>query len=158
MSDNIFEDDQSSPPVVAPTVDTLPPELVEFVGEGKKYRTAADALRSIPHAQTHIQKLENELKERNELLIKTKAMEDLLAEIKQQSQGQSSPVPPVQSETHSAPVDIASEVEAVLTRKQAENVAKHNAQTVSDAFRHAYGDSAWQRSQLACGLRRLLLH
>ena len=34
----------------------LPTEVLDFVGDGKKYSSVEDALKSVPHAQKHIQK------------------------------------------------------------------------------------------------------
>src|SRR5690606_35996662 len=41
----------------------IPDEVLEFVGPGKKYATLADALKSVPNAQKHIQTLEDEMKQ-----------------------------------------------------------------------------------------------
>ena len=78
MSETIF--DQATPDVVETQQNAIPTELAEFVGEGKKYQTVEDALKSIPHAQSHIQKLEEEMKQAREELAKRKAAEELLEE------------------------------------------------------------------------------
>ena len=46
----------------------IPTEVQELVGEGKKYQSPEDALKSVPHAQQHIQTLESELAEIKEEL------------------------------------------------------------------------------------------
>jgi len=55
-------DPQVTPVPVTSTAPTLaiPPEVAELIGEGKKYATIEAALKSIPHAQTHISRLEQE--------------------------------------------------------------------------------------------------
>jgi hypothetical protein len=60
----------------------IPTEAQQFVGEGKKYKSAEDALRSVPHAQEHIQTLETEMAHLKEELSKRKTTEELLDEIK----------------------------------------------------------------------------
>ena len=64
MSETIF-DGATTPtepvvPEVTPT-NTIPQELVDLVGENKKYKTVEDALKSVAPAQAHISKLEAEL-------------------------------------------------------------------------------------------------
>ena len=39
----------------------IPTEAQALVGEGKKYASAEEALRSVPHAQQHIKTLEEEM-------------------------------------------------------------------------------------------------
>lgn len=130
-------------PVVPPVADELPPEIAELIGEGKKYRTAADALKSIPHAQTHISKLESELAAARDEITKATAMEDLLAEFqKQAGQPPVSPAPQVPGDAQAPTVDINAQVEAILARKQAEQVANANIGVVNQAFATAYGDTA----------------
>lgn len=138
----IFTDDQSVEPVVenpVPITPAIPPEVVEFVGEGKKYKSMEDALKSIPHAQTHIQKLEEELAAQRMELEKSKAMEELLKEFKQQNAGTPSTEPQIQQQPNES-VDIDQVVEKALARKEAERAAQANANAVISAFRDAFGD------------------
>jgi len=58
MTDSIFEG--STDPVVteAPAVSStptlnIPTEVVDLIGDGKKYKTAEEALRSVPHAYSN---------------------------------------------------------------------------------------------------------
>ena len=69
----------------------IPTEAVELVGEGKKYSSVEDALKSVPHAQKHIQTLESELATLKEELSKRKTTEELLDEIKSGIQPQATP-------------------------------------------------------------------
>lgn len=148
MSESIFGADPA--PVVSETpspapVDQLPPEVADLVGEGKKYRNAADALQSIPHAQKHIAKLEEEAESLRRELDKAKAMEDLLEEFKRQGSVPASMSPQASAPASKDPVDIDSKIEEILQRKQAETVARQNANSVVDAFQKAYGTDAETR-------------
>lgn len=56
----VFPDANQTPdgnPAPAAPQFTVPDQVKEFVGEGKKYATVEEALKSIPHAQKHIQSL-----------------------------------------------------------------------------------------------------
>jgi hypothetical protein len=146
MSESIFGADQApvaSEVTPSPTQpDQLPPEVLELVGEGKKYRNAADALKSIPHAQSHIAKLEEEAETLRKELERAKAMEDLLEEFKRQGTVPASASPQAPASAPKDPVDIDSKVEEILQRKQAEALAKQNANTVVEAFKKSYGEEA----------------
>ena len=58
----------------------IPTEAQDLVGEGKKYSSAEEALRSVPHAQQHIKTLEEEMAELKEELSKRKTTQELLDE------------------------------------------------------------------------------
>lgn len=132
--ETIFSTDPVEPEVnPAPQV-SVPQELAELVGEGKKYKTAEDALKSIPHAQSHIAKLEEEMAQLREELAKRKAAEDLLEEFKATGYKQEPTI--VKSE----PVDIESVVAKVLTQKEQQAIAKANQGTVVKAFDAKYGE------------------
>lgn len=141
--ESIFSSDQDGEAVVQnpPVADiALPPEVQEFVGEGKKYKSLQDALKSIPHAQTHIQKLEQELTEAKTAAAKVVAMEELLEEInksKVQPAPQSTP-----ASSGVQDIDLDSVVEKALARKEAQRVAQANAQEVIEAFQAKFGDKS----------------
>ncbi len=69
----------------------IPTEAADFVGDGKKYNSVEDALKSVPHAQKHIQTLESELAAAREELAKRRTTEELLDEIKSGIQPQATP-------------------------------------------------------------------
>lgn len=142
--ENIFNEDQSLENEVPPEQNPLPPELADLVGEGKKYKTMQDALKSIPHAQNHIQKLEEDLSKYKEEVAKAKAMEELLEEFKQQAK-ESQYQPPAEPLDQRPPVDIDSAVEAALARKEAQRAAKANAEVVIKAFKDTFGDEGEAR-------------
>lgn len=147
MSDtSIFTEPTSTvePVVTNPPADIeLPPEVTEFVGDGKKYKTLQDALKSIPHAQTHIQKLEQELESARTEATKAKALEELLEEIRKQKEASPpvAPTPQVATQT-TPPVDIDKKVEEALARKEAARIAEANRQAVKSAFEQVYGSES----------------
>ena len=146
MSETIFTDattPAAAPPVVA---ETVPPEVAELVGAGKKYATAAEALKALPHAQSHILKIEEDNANLRRELEKAKAMEELLDEFKKQgTQQYGSTTPPAQPAPTADLTNVDSVVEAILARKEAERQAKQNAQAVMDAFQHEFGAEAEAR-------------
>lgn len=146
MSETIFDADQAPvTPETPPATPAIPPEVAEFVGEGKKYRSTEDALKSIPHAQTHISKLEQELAQHKEELAKARAMEELLKEFKQGQHVETPQAPQVPAATPSDPVDIDKKVEEILSRKQAQAVAQQNVSKVLGAFQQQFGEQAKER-------------
>lgn len=128
-------------PNPAPVEDALPQEVAELVGEGKKYKTTADALKALPHAQSHIQKIEEENARLKDEVMKARAMEELLQEFKQQGRTNAEAAPQVQP-NQGEPVDINSAVEAALARKEAQLLAKANADKVIDSFKATFGEES----------------
>lgn len=129
-----------------PIEPTIPQELVEFVGEGKKYKSLEEVYKAFPHSQSHISKLESELAQLREELSKRKTAEDLLKEI--ESRGFSANTPDhlddSQNQTGSvAPsVDIEKVVESILTKKSVEATQQANASSVVEAFKSNFGEKA----------------
>lgn len=139
MSETIFTDDQSGvvPPVVpvTPTVQ-VPTELVELVGEGKKYQSVEEALKSVPHAQKHISTLEAENARIKAELESRRSTEELLAEIR------SGIVPAGVTPTQTGldPTQIEDVVTTLLERKEAALKAKTNINSVVSKFTEVFGD------------------
>lgn len=118
---------------------TIPTEVVELVGDGKKYKSAEDALKSVPHAQKHIQTLEEENKRLKEELTKRQAAEEVLNEIKQFS------MPKVETPSQGVEADpevLSQLVEQVLEKKNLQAKLETNAQIVTSKFTEAYGEKA----------------
>lgn len=142
---SIFTPDPSvvEPQNPIPSVPAIPQEVADLVGEGKKYKTVDEALRSVPHAQTHIQKLETELAEKNEALMKAKSVEDLLEEIK--NSGLTPPVPAPQGQT-TQNIDITKTVNEVVSQRlaaeSAARIAQHNTNYVISAFQAKFGEKS----------------
>ena len=82
----------------APKAFEIPTEAQELVGEGKKYQSPEDALKSVPHAQKHIETLESELASVKEELTKRQTTQELIDELKSGSQ-------PVENTTQSAEIN-----------------------------------------------------
>ena len=127
-----------TPPVEAatPLAVALPTEVAELVGEGKKYRTAEDALKALPHAQGHIKTLEEEAKQLREELAKRKAAEELLEEFKASGVLGGNRQEPAEP----ANVNYEEIIASVLAKKEAATTAQKNISTVVSTFTEAFGD------------------
>jgi hypothetical protein len=129
-----------------PTTPTIPEGLEELVGDGKKYSSLEDALKSIPHAQQHIARLEEENRLYKENLEKAKSMEDILEQMKSQQPKGDQTGQQVGEDADDLLSKLSSQLDSLLEQKlslkQQETVHKQNAQTVTSAFKEAYGDKA----------------
>lgn len=137
--DNIFDqqtpDDQTPP--ASPPGFTIPTEVSDLVGEGKKYSSAEEALKSVPHAQKHIQTLESELATLKEELTKRKTTEELLDALKSTQQSENT-TPSVEFDENKL-VEI---VNQSLEAKERQAIAKQNAQSVVTKFTERFGEKA----------------
>jgi chromosome segregation ATPase len=116
----------------------IPTEAVDFVGDGKKYNSVEDALKSVPHAQKHIQTLESELATLKEELTKRKTAEELLDELK-------SGIQQPENTTQSVGIDqdkITELLNQTLESREKQAKAKANADSVARKFVEKYGDKA----------------
>lgn len=137
-NNSIFTPPETPAELVSSPKIELPPEVLEFVGEGKKYSNPVDALKSVPHAQKHISTLEAELVQTKTELEKRRTAEELLNEIKSSTNSQT--ITPVQSGlTEDAVVRI---LEQKLVQKQVQEKAQSNAQVVATSFAEKFGDKA----------------
>ena len=144
----VFADqDQGQKPQVAATTEatpeakpssSIPTEAIDWIGDGKKYRSVEDALKAVPHAQSHIKTLEQELAQAREELAKRKAAEDLLNEIKQAN----SPQQATPSSVEANPEVLSQIVEQVIEKKTAQQTAQQNAKTVIEKLTAVYGEKA----------------
>ena len=121
-----------------PKVFEIPTEAQDLVGEGKKYKSAEDALRSVPHAQQHIETLESELASANEELLKRKTTAELLDEVKS---GIQPPAMTYQEPEFNQDM-LQNVVNKTLESKEKERVSQQNAQSVAAKFTAQYGDKA----------------
>ena len=122
----------------APKAFEIPTEAQAFVGEGKKYQSPEDALRSVPHAQKHIETLESELAQVIEELTRRKTTQELLDEIKSGAQR-------VENTTPSAEVNqdtLEQLVSSTIERREQASKAKSNASEVASKFTQKYGETA----------------
>ncbi len=118
--------------VVAPTsvTDTPPelsPELMEFVGEGKKYATPDIALASLPDKEAHIANLEAQISQQTQVA-------DLLKEFKA-NQAKDKPVAQV-----GQPVDVPELVRQELAKNAQRQQFNNNIIKVDAAFRGKFGE------------------
>jgi len=121
---------------------TLPTEVADLVGAGKKYQSVEDALKSVPHAQSHIQKLEDEMKQMREELSKRKTAEELLDEIK--SQGFPEKTSPAALDTDA----LSKVVENALSAREAQKKASQNIDSVVNAFNERFGEKGPEQYKL----------
>ena len=135
-TETIFSGETPPLEVAATPQVTLPTEVVEFVGEGKKYRTAEEALKAIPHAQGHIKTLEEEAKQLREELAKRKTAEELLEEFKVSGGMGGTRQEPAAAAT----VDYEQIVAGILSKKEAQSTAQRNISAVVTTFQTTYGD------------------
>jgi uncharacterized coiled-coil protein SlyX len=129
-----------APVTPAPVADPQPvaqfqiPEAVQgLVGAGMKYATPEDALQSIPHAQHHIERLEEEMAGLREDLSKRKAVEDVLQEINK------TPTE-VQSEPQFTQEQLDALIDTRLATKEAQTVAQSNTDSVVTELEKVFGD------------------
>ncbi|AFB70765.1 hypothetical protein MTPG_00014 [Methylophilales phage HIM624-A] len=115
----------------------IPTEAQEFVGEGKKYKSAEDALKSVPHAQQHIQTLEAELAQVKEELSKRQTTQELIDELKSDRQAE-----PTAQQPEVDADSLEQLVQATLDKREQQRSAKTNADSVASKFTAKFGDSA----------------
>lgn len=145
MTENIFEGTDQVPQETTPVVNNtpqtseIPPELAEFVGVGKKYSSLADVHKAFPHAQQHINTLEQENARIKAELEKRRTAEELLNDI------QNSLTQPVPATTEIPTIsanDISQLVKAEIEKREVENVAKTNQHFVVQEFTKKFGEKA----------------
>jgi hypothetical protein len=140
----IFSDQSgevTAPPTTPGTTNTgpiIPDEAKEFVGEGKKYATIEDALKSVPYAQKYIDEqkviLDAKIAEAAELkaeLEKKKSMEDYLDNLKKQGDNTTTPPP-----------DISGLVEQKMAEIESNKVVQANLLAADAAMKAMYGEKA----------------
>ena len=118
---------------------SLPEEVMALVGTGKKYATVDDALKSVPHAQSHIARLEQEMQELRERAAQAKAIDDVYEALtsRQQSESVATTIAPVVDERF---------IDAVLERKLEEQKRAEekrvNLSKVKDTLTAKFGEKA----------------
>ncbi len=104
----------------------------------QKYADVNTALTSIPHAQTHIQSLENQVAELNEKLNKFGGMEEMISRM--QATQETNPEQPSVNSLDEA--SIAALVEQTITQKETAKVAQANEAAFSKSLIDKYGEKA----------------
>lgn len=123
---------------------TLPDEVRDLVGEGKKYATLEQALSSIPHAQNHIAKIEAENQEFRDRLLKIEegmatqeSLEEMLHKIQEASSNPSEDTP---TQPQVSKEDISELVRQTLKQEEAAKLASQNIKSVVNTMVDSYGD------------------
>ena len=116
----------------------IPTEAQDVIGEGKKYQSPEDALKSVPHAQKHIETLESELATVREELAKRQTTQELIDELKSGVQTQSQTVTNGELNQDSV-MDLVNQT--IATREE-KIKAEINAKSVAEKFTAQYGDKA----------------
>jgi len=139
-NENIFDNqtpDNQEPATPPANQFQIPTEAAELVGAGKKYQSVEEALKSVPHAQKHIQTLETELANVKEELSKRATAEELLQEVRSGLTKE-----PQAPSVDFDPNKISQLVEQTIENKEKLKVAKANANSVVSKFTEKYGDKA----------------
>ena len=108
-------------------------------GERQKYNTVEDALNSISPAQEHIQNLEAENARLKEEAEKSTSIDKLMAKLEEKTSSQTDQSQDKQVFDDSKLTEL---MDARLTARDKEQVAKQNVDTVVQAFSSKYGDKA----------------
>ena len=136
---SVFEGQTEAPKEEGQTADNVPEELTALIGEGKKYKSLEDALKSIPHAQTHISSLERELAELREDLGKRLSAEEALNKIleaRQSREEEGTPPPDFSPDT------LKNLVKDTYKEMTEEERRSHNVELADKAVRDKWGDKA----------------
>ena len=138
----LFAAESATPDTAAtapiPAAPSIPAEASDLVGEGKKYKSVDDALKALPHAQSHIARLEQEARELREKAAQARAIEDVYEALQSRQQA------PL--ETPSAPAFDERTLDVMLERKLKEKqvleVKQANMAEVRNALTEKFGDKA----------------
>lgn len=138
----IFDNQPDQPPVVDPPKPQfqLPDSVAELVGEGKKYASVEKALEALPHAQTHIQKLETELADLRKAQENSQSAEEVLRAIQEAKEKLQTPGAALDQEALAKLV--ATTLDSQLTVREQQTRAQSNAKQVMEALRQKHGDKA----------------
>lgn len=140
QDDNIFDsntnEDQTAGNTTEP-VFQIPTEASEFIGSGKKYQSVDEALKSVPHAQKHIQTLESELANVKEELLKRRTTEELIDTFKSDYQPEYTP----QGESFDQD-RLYEVVDQTIAARERQKVAKQNTNQVVGKLTEKFGDKA----------------
>lgn len=137
MTTEIFDQEQTPvTPESAPDA-TPPSELDAYVGEGKKFKTISDLVKSFEHKEAHIKQIEEENKAFRESQTKQKDLEDIVQQLKQERLQQNDQI--VQGVDSKQVADL---VEQMFHQQTARQVQEANAKQVLTAFRETFGENA----------------
>lgn len=117
----------------------IPEEVTALIGEGRKYKSLEDAIRSVPHAQGHISNLEKELAELREDLGKRLSAEEAMQKILEARDSRNNEGTPPPEFTPEALKDLVRNTYNDMT---AEQKAALNIEQADKAMREKWGEKA----------------
>ena len=138
MSDpTVFGTQGDTPEGSSTNNQTVPTELSEFVGDGKKYATVEDALKSVPHAQAHIATLEKTLNEMRDDLAQRDTAQGLLDKILESKNSGDADTKPTIDENRLEELVSNIVQNNSLTQERAANIA-----STEEAVKKIHGDNS----------------
>ncbi len=108
-------------------------------GDRQKYSTVEDALKAIPNAQNHIKTLEQENQELKAKMEKVESLEKLYAKLEEKATSQANQ--PQGGEVFDES-KLTQLLESTLSKREQEQMAQKNVNSVIEAFKTKYGDKA----------------
>lgn len=144
VNGNIFNNESQQgtapeTPTAAPEVSTVPEYLEGLVGDGKKYASVDNAMKSIPSAQDHIGRLEQE---NSDLRANLAQAEDLKSVVENNLNAPDSSVSAQAPVTPGANVDINTMIDDRMNARSAHDKASANIAVVDRAMKDKFGDKA----------------
>jgi hypothetical protein len=134
----IFSEGQTPDGNIAKPAVTLPDSVKDLIGEGKKYTSVEAALAALPHAQSHIQRIEEENKQLREKAGTAVSTEEVLQSVRELLAAERSATPgKVVDEA-----TIAGVIDRTLTAREEAANQQRNKEAVMTAMRNKYGDKA----------------
>ena len=114
---------------------SLPDEVMELIGEGKKYANQTEALKALFHSQKHISKIEQENAEMRERLNKSKTVEELLEKKEENAK---------QGMVNLDDVEklVEQKVSQKLSESEKKDLMKSNLRAVDKAMKEKFGEKA----------------
>lgn len=125
-----------APVPTAPVVNPADQLLKTILNEQgvPKYNSTEDALRALAASQEHIKRIEQDNAALREANIKARAQEELLAALKPKDE----PAPAAPSNPSQQP-DLSTAIDAILTRREQEQIKLRNQTAVASKIKEVYG-------------------
>lgn len=140
MTDSIFDTGNPDPGNSGepPKLPGLPDNLKDLVGEGKKYASVEKALEALPHAQAHIERLEQEAKELRENVTRGVSAEEVMRTVQDLLKAE-------RGQTPAATMDeagIAGMLDRVVSERERKQAESANRNSVDVAMKGKFGEKA----------------
>lgn len=130
--------------------------LSEYVGDGKKFASAAELARAKAESDAHIARIEAENKQYREKMMQSKSVEDLMDQINERLSTNRQDPPnhggdnePDKTGTSVSPEDLDAMISEKLTQKQKEDQERTNTNWVMSQLQQTYGADYGKRVQAA---------